>query len=74
MRKRLLESTVLKYAEVHVVITYPYSWYVCNVRVCVHDLSWQVVYTEHKEYVAVRIIMTYADSYLESVREIANPE
>ena len=69
-----MKSSVVMYAEAHVMITNPDSLYLWNTRVCGHDLSRQVIYVyiEHKEYVAVCIVMTYLGSYLESVREITN--
>lgn len=62
-----MKSIVLMYAEVHVVITNPDGLYLWNTGICGYDLSWQVIYTEHKEYVAVCIVMTCLGSYMESV-------
>jgi hypothetical protein len=45
-------------AEVHVVITNPDSWYLCNTRVCDDDVFWHIMCTEHRDYVAVYIVMT----------------
>lgn len=58
IRKRRLKGSVLKCAEVHVFITNPDGWYVCNNRVCDDDVSWHMIYTEHREYVRIYIVMT----------------
>lgn len=50
MRKRRLKGSVLKCAEVHVVITIPDGiWYVCNSRACVDDVSWHMIYILNTE-------------------------